>query len=208
MTERRGLPLGATLMTLIMVPVLIALGVWQLDRRAWKAHLNTELHLAPTKPILDAAALNAARNSKDSFLYRRARVDCAPGKVAPYDIRGGDSADGDSGYLLLVNCKPADANPALVVVAGWSQRPDAAALLDVDVLFEGLVIDHAYGKDSSRPRFMLIPRQAVPPLKLSRLPTPGDLPDNHLSYAIQWFSFAAILLGIFAIYTRHWRRRD
>ena len=203
---RRGLPLGATLMTLVMVPVLIWLGIWQLQRRAWKAHLNAELALAPTRPVLDAAGLIAARASADSLLYRRARVACAPGKVAPYDIKGGDSADGRSGYLLLVNCTPAVAAPAFVVVAGWSQRPDAAALLDVDTVLDGLIIERPYGKDATRPRFMLIPQQAVPPLVPSRLPTPGDLPDNHLTYAIQWFAFAGILLGIFGIYVRRWRR--
>ena len=35
--RRSGLPLGATLMTLLMVPVLIAMGIWQLQRREWKA---------------------------------------------------------------------------------------------------------------------------------------------------------------------------
>lgn len=207
MTEtRRGLPLGATLMTLVMVPVLIALGVWQLQRRAWKAQLNAELHLAPTKPVLDAAALDSARTSPDSYLYRRARVVCAPGAVAPYDIKGGDSADGQSGYLLLVNCTPARASPAFVVVAGWSQRPDIVQKLVVDKVFDGLIIERPYGKDATRPRFMLIPEQAVPPLVPSRLPTPGDLPDNHLSYAVQWFAFAGILIGIFGIYARRWRR--
>lgn len=205
---RRGLPVIATLMTLLMVPVLIGLGLWQLDRRAWKAHLNTELAAAPTKPVLDAAALTAARADPATLLYRRASVACTPGSVAPYDIKGGDSTDGQSGYLLLVNCTPADPAPAFVVVAGWSQRPDATTRLTVDTTFDGLVIEHPYGKDATRPRFMLIPRQAVPPLAPSRMPTPGDLPDNHLSYAIQWFGFALVLITIYGIYARRWRRGD
>ncbi len=203
---RRGLPVIATLMTLLMVPVLIGLGLWQLDRRAWKAHLNAELAAAPSLPGLDAAGLNAARASETSLLYRRASVACTPGGVAPYDIKGGDSADGQSGYLLLVNCTPAEPRPAFVVVAGWSQRPDALTKLNVNTMFDGLIIERPYGKDASRPRFMLIPRQAVPPLAPARVPTPGDLPDNHLSYAMQWFGFALVLLAIYGIYLRRWRR--
>lgn len=206
--RRSGLPLGATLMTLLMVPVLIAMGIWQLQRRDWKAQINAELAAAPSLPVLDAAALNGARASDTSLLYRRASVACTPGSVTPYDIKGGDSADGQSGYLLLVNCTPADPKPAFVVVAGWSQRPDALTKLNVNTTFDGLIIERPYGKDATRPRFMLIPQQAVPPLAPSRVPTPGDLPDNHLSYAFQWFGFALVLLTIFGIYVRRWRRGE
>ncbi|HPU15968.1 MAG TPA: SURF1 family protein [Polymorphobacter sp.] len=206
--RRRGLPLGATLMTLLMVPVLIGMGLWQLQRREWKAHLNAELAAAPSMPVLDAAGLTAAPGREKSLLYRRASVHCAPGSVAPYDIKGGDSADGQSGYLLLVNCTPADPKPAFIVVAGWSQRPDTLTKLTVDTTFDGLIIERPYGNDATRPRFMLIPRQSVPPLAPSRVPTPGDLPDNHLSYALQWFGFALVLLTIFGIYVRRWRRGE
>ena len=206
--RRSGLPLGATLMTLLMVPVLIAMGIWQLQRRDWKAQINAELAAAPSLQVLDAAALQAARASDKSLLYRRASVACTPGSVTPYDIKGGDSADGQSGYLLLVNCTPADPKPAFVVVAGWSQRPDALTKLNVNTTFDGLIIERPYGKDTTRPRFMLIPQQAVPPLAPSRVPTPGDLPDNHLSYAFQWFGFALVLLTIFGIYVRRWRRGE
>ena len=44
------------------------------------------------------------------------------------------------------------------------------------------------------------------PLLPSRIPTPDELPDNHLSYALQWFAFATTLTVIYAIYVRRWRR--
>ena len=53
---------------------------------------------------------------------------------------------------------------------------------------------------------MLIPKTAVPGLQPSRLPSPEDLPDSHLSYAIQWFGLAATLAAIYAIWLRRqWR---
>jgi cytochrome oxidase assembly protein ShyY1 len=83
-----------------------------------------------------------------------------------------------------------------------------AAPITVNMSFEGLIIERPYGKQPSRPRFMLIPDSAAPPLAPSRVPTPGDLPDNHLSYAVQWFSFAAILLAIYGIFAWRWRRGE
>ncbi len=53
---------------------------------------------------------------------------------------------------------------------------------------------------------MLIPDTAVPPLLPSRIPTPGDLPDSHLSYAFQWLAFAVTLMVVYVIYVRQWRR--
>ena len=52
--RRSGLPLGATLMTLLMVPLLIAMGIWQLQSRDWKAHINAEIAAAPTLPGVQA----------------------------------------------------------------------------------------------------------------------------------------------------------
>ena len=49
---------------------------------------------------------------------------------------------------------------------------------------------------------MLIPDTAVAPLERSRLPTPGDLPDNHLSYAGQWFGLAGVLVVIYGLWLR------
>ena len=53
---------------------------------------------------------------------------------------------------------------------------------------------------------MLIPATAVAPLARSRLPVPADLPDNHLSYAVQWMAFAVTLAAVYLVYLRQWRR--
>jgi len=36
----------------------------------------------------------------------------------------------------------------------------------------------------------------------SRLPVAGDLPDNHLAYAGQWFGLALALLAIYGLWLR------
>jgi cytochrome oxidase assembly protein ShyY1 len=197
-------------MVLVMVPILLTLGKWQLDRRIWKADLIAQVEAAPLLPPATPKEFFAAMAGDISLQFRRAKVDCFPGPVKPYDLRGGQSADGETGYLVLVDCggPHASGHPDLVVVAGWIQRPDAVSLLNITTSFDGLIIEHPYGRANNRPQFMLIPQLAVAPLHPSLMPKPGDLPDNHLAYAVQWFGFALTLIIIYLIYLRRWRREQ
>ncbi len=203
----KRIPIGPTLLTLVMMAMLISLGVWQLQRRAWKHQLIAQLEAAETLPLLTPKDFLKAMQGDVSIQYRRAELPCSPGKVLPYDLKGGASASDDSGYLVLVSCRPNRLPPDIVVVAGFTKRPDAMQVpLMVDTVFTGTIIERPYDKAPGRPKFMLIPDTAVPPLQRSRVPVPDDLPDNHLSYAVQWFAFAATLAVIYAVWLRRrWR---
>ena len=199
----KRVPVLPTLIVFVMLSVLISLGIWQLERREWKRDLITQLEAAPKLPLLEPADFTAAVNGTQSVQYRRAELPCSPGAVLPYDVKGGTSAGGESGYLLLVSCRPNRKAPDIVVVAGWTTRPDAVRVpIAVDAVFTGLIIEHPYGDAPGRPQFMLIPDTAVPPLAVSQRPEPGGLPDNHLSYAGQWFGLAAALAAIYGIWLR------
>jgi cytochrome oxidase assembly protein ShyY1 len=199
----RRIPVIPTVMTLVMLAILISLGVWQLQRREWKAGLLAEARAAQSLPLLEPQDYFRAMAGEASVQYRRAELPCTPGEVLPYDIRGGSSAGGTSGYYVLVSCRPNNKPPDIVAVAGWTQRPDAARVpVLVDTLFKGTIIEHPYGKAEGRPQFMLIAENPVAGLDKPRLPTPDDLPDNHFSYALQWFSFAGVLAIIYAIWLR------
>ena len=200
----KRLPLLPTLIVFALTAVLVGLGVWQLQRAQWKQQLILAAEAAPQLPVLRPADYVAAMTGRMSVQYRRAELVCRPGRVQPYDLKGGSSAAGQSGYLVLVSCRPDQGRaPDIVAVAGWTRRPDAAAMaLVVDTVFEGLIIERPYGEEAGRPQFMLIPKTAVPPLAPSRLPVAGDLPDNHLAYAGQWFGLAAALLVIYGLWLR------
>lgn len=204
----RRLPVLPSLIIFLMTAFLAGLGIWQLQRADWKQQLITAAAQAPQLPMLEPADYVAAMTGRLSVQYRRAELICRPGLVKPYDLKGGSSAGGQGGFLVLVSCRPDQSlAPDIVAVAGWTRRPDAAALpLTVDTMFTGLIIERPYGDAPNRPQFMLIPDTAVPPLSRSRLPTPGDLPDNHLAYAGQWFGLAAVLLVIYGLWLRRrWR---
>ncbi len=164
----------------------------------------------PRRPARSGAVVAAADRAPTlagvdprDLQYRRATIDCRPGRVRPYDVKGGTSAADDGGFLVLVACTP---RPDVVVVAGWTLRPDTVTALDVEATFTGTLIARPYGDAPGRPRLMLIPTTAVPPLVPSRTPTPDDLPDNHLSYALQWLAFAVTLAVVYLVYLRQWRR--
>ena len=203
----KRVPVLATLVVFVMLAILVGLGIWQLQRREWKRDLIARLEMAPKLPLLEPGDFTAAMNGDKSIQYRRAELLCSPGTVLPYDIKGGSSARGDSGYLVLVSCRPNRKPPDIVAVAGWTMRPDAVRVpIHVDTVFTGLVIERPYGDAAGRPQFMLIPDTAVPPLVPSMRPNAGDMPDNHLSYAGQWFGLAAALVAIYGIWLRRrWR---
>ena len=98
----KRLPLFPTLLTFVMLTVLISLGIWQLERRAWKHELIRQLEAAQSLPPLEPADFLATMTRPTSAQYRRAELPCSPGTVLPYDLKGGSSAGGESGYLLLV----------------------------------------------------------------------------------------------------------
>ena len=203
MAKSRQFPNFPTILTLVMLTVLISLGIWQLQRRAWKAGLIAQLEAAQTQPLLRPADFLRAMQGEKSVQYRRAELPCSPGRILPYDLKGGSSLTGVSGYLVLVSCRPNHKPPDIVAVAGWTRRPDVATVeIDIDTVFQGTIIERPYGDATGRPHFMLIPDTSVPPLERSRIPTPADLPDNHLSYAGQWFGLAAVLIVIYGLWLR------
>ncbi|KPF73508.1 hypothetical protein IP88_09280 [alpha proteobacterium AAP81b] len=200
---RRRLPLVPTLMTLVIAVTCLALGVWQLQRREWKHDLIARAGTAVSQPLLEPRDYYRAMIGEASVQYRRAELPCSPGTVLPYDLRGGANRAGQSGFLVLVSCRPNRKPPDIVAVAGWTARPDAAALpVTVDTVFRGIIIERPYGRAKARPLFMLIPDTAVPPLQPAAQPTPDDLPDNHLSYALQWFAFAVTVVVIYGLWLR------
>jgi surfeit locus 1 family protein len=199
----KRLPLLPTLFTALAVITMLGLGAWQLERREWKHALVARLAAARSLPPASPNEFLAAMIGKADLSYRRAVLPCRVGRVQPYDLKGGANRYGDGGFLVLVSCNRPGMLADIVAVAGWTR--DANAInrpLTLDTEFAGMLVQHPYGDAKDRPLFMLIPDAAVPPLQPARQPRPEDLPDNHLSYALQWFSFAITLMVIYLLWLR------
>jgi cytochrome oxidase assembly protein ShyY1 len=199
----RRVPIIPTIIAAAGILILCALGKWQLDRREWKHDLIARLAAAPKLPLVTPAEFRSAMMGDISVQYRRASIDCRAGTKTPYDLRPGSSAAGDSGFFVVVSCRPGDQPPDIVAVAGWTRRVDAGQTpILLDHQLTGTVIENPYGKQPNRPRFMLIPDAAIPPLATPAQPSAEDLPDNHLAYAGQWFGLAAALAAIYGLWLR------
>lgn len=181
----RRLPFLPTLVVAIAVAVMVALGVWQWGRAAEKEALlahyaqASRLSVDADWPVTDAEA--------EERLYRHTRIACD--RVDGIEARAGRSADDAPGWVHVAQCRLPSGATAPVVL-GWSQNPDSVEYKGGEVA----------GFIAPGPRLVASPAMAgladMPP------PDPHDLPNNHLSYAMQWFFFALTALVIYALALR------
>jgi cytochrome oxidase assembly protein ShyY1 len=78
---------------------------------------------------------------------------------------------------------------------GWSKDPRAGAD------WRGGPVTGVIAPDR-RMRMRLISATGLAGLEPSAPPSTEDVPNNHRSYAVQWFLFAAFALGIYLLAVR------
>jgi surfeit locus 1 family protein len=211
------------LMTLAMLAVLIGLGVWQVERLAWKTALLAEIdraEAAPAAPLPPDPAAFAKVRVRGRF---RADLRALYGA----DVR--DTTEGPQmGAGLLVPLERSD-GPPILVDRGWVpiSRRHAIAMPQGEVSVEGYVrpavrpgvfsasddpvgrhfytldpaaIGAALGVTGLAPFTLVALGPGSPELypdPARHLPRP---PNNHLSYAITWFGLAGALLVVFVVW--------
>jgi cytochrome oxidase assembly protein ShyY1 len=180
----RRLPVIATLVVLAAVAVMLRLGFWQLERKAEKESLIAR-HVA-TQGLSAEVPWPAAAQAEQA-LYRRARLVCA--EVMGRTAIAGLNVAGESGQAQVADCRLADGRTARVVL-GWSRNPAPPAWSGGEVT----------GWIAPGPRLVADPPLAG--LAANARPDPRDIPNNHLSYAVQWFLFAASALVIYGLALR------
>jgi surfeit locus 1 family protein len=104
----RRFPFGLTLVAGVGFAILIGLGVWQLERLAWKRDLLAKvaaLKVAPARPIAEVLAVAARGGDVE---YRRVAADCQPPQP-PHDAYRYALRDGRVGWRLISACHLANA---------------------------------------------------------------------------------------------------
>lgn len=183
----KRLPIFVTILVLAAVATMVGFGIWQLQRAEWK---NALLETYASASDLPAIAYPAVPNEAEAPYFRKSSVNCLA--VTGWRSTSGRSASGRSGWAHIAQCRTAGAEgPGAQVVAGWSERPD-------NPQWDGGIVDGVIAPDSQYV-IRLVASEPVAGLQKSQPPALEDIPNNHLSYAVQWFLFAGIALAIFML---------
>jgi len=186
----KRVPIFVSILVLAAVAIMVGLGIWQLQRADWKNGLLDTYAAASGMP---AIAYPAVPDQADAPYFRKSSVNCLA--VVGWRSTSGRSADGQAGWAHIAQCRTAGAEgPGAQVVAGWSERPD-------DPEWDGGMVNGIIAPDSQYV-IRLVASEPVAGLQKSQPPAIDDIPNNHLSYAVQWFLFAGIALVIFLLALR------
>jgi surfeit locus 1 family protein len=199
----RRVPVFASLVVAAAVATMIALGIWQLRRAQWKEGLLAQYGEAASMPAVDLDPLLDGRTALPPLSFRRALVSC-DATDADADIHAGRNLHDVVGQVYVIPCRPGASGLAgrIRVNMGWSERPDAPRRLSLHGIVAGRL--SVVGEDGP---IILTSATAQPPLAPSQPPAIDSIPNNHLSYAFQWFFFAASALVIYVLALRLRNRR-
>ena len=183
-------PLIPTILVVVAVATMVGLGIWQLQRKAEKEVLLARYEAAAGMPPIAWPVVPVPTALP---LYRLSSVQCV--KVVGWRAVSGSSADGKSGYAHLASCQTGGSEgPGATVAVGWSQgpkQPDWAG---------GLITGTIAPENAKLIRLVAI--KPVAGLAALAKPSPEQIPNNHLLYAIQWFIFAGAATIIYVLALR------
>jgi surfeit locus 1 family protein len=187
----RRLPVIPTIVVAAAVALMIGLGVWQLQRAKWKDGLLAQYARAQDLPPITWPTVPL--HDDQLPLFRHATGVCLR-PVARHAIAG-ENLNGEPGYVQIVDCATGAEGPGMSVEVGWSKNPNAK------INWPGGPVSGVIAPDRHT-RMRLVAASAPPGLEPSRPPSLDSIPNNHRSYALQWFSFAAIALIIYGLAVR------
>ena len=183
----RRLPLIPTIVVIAALAVLIALGVWQLQRAAWKERLLARYAQAEKQPPIPWPT---APIKGDLPLFRHATGVC----VRPVGKRAiaGENRSGEPGYAQIVDCATGAEGPGMSVEVGWSKDPNAQVQWPGG-LVSGIIVPDRFS------RIRLVAASAPAGLEPSKTPdvsTATPIPPGvHRGYAATWFALALAALA-------------
>lgn len=211
------------LTTAAMLALTIGLGVWQVQRLAWKTALLAEIDRGEAAPALPLPA--------DPRPFTKVRVTgtLRQDLAALYGIEVRTTAAGPTLGAFLLNPMERPGADPVIVDRGWVPSDAPRDATPIPATVEGYVrapeppVRFGATDDPAARRFYALDPAAigaalglrqVAPYTLVALGTvpPGTIPEparalprpanNHFIYALTWFGLAGALLAVFGVYAR------
>jgi surfeit locus 1 family protein len=221
-----GRTIGALVLGLAGCAVLLALGVWQVQRLAWKegilGEIEARIGAAPVAipAVPDPAADRyLAVTAAGTFLSEEVHVLASRKQggagyrlIAAFETEDGRRVLTDRGFLPLeAKDTPRPAMPATIIgnlhwpdeVDGYTPAPDAGRGIwfarDVPAMAAAL---------ETEPVLVVISgtSEPAPPAQAFPVDT-ASIPNDHLGYAVTWFGLAAVWAGMTFLLVWRIRRR-
>jgi surfeit locus 1 family protein len=197
------------------IAVLVSLGVWQVQRLAWKeavlADIEARIAAAPVAlpaqadPIIDrylpVRATGIIGDDHVRVLVSQRRVGAGYRIIAALELPDGRRVLVDRGILPVADSVPPAPQTPVTVTGNlhWPEERDSftpANDLDDNIWFSR---DVAVLADHLATEPLLIIARDTDPADAAITPLPvtiDNIPNDHLSYAITWFSLALVWLGM------------
>ncbi len=204
--------------------VLIALGLWQMQRLAWKqaiiADIDSRIIATPVRlpaepdiardAYLPVTATGTLDEGALHVLVSQKQVGAGYRVIAPFVVEDGRRILADLGFIPAeVKDRTSPSGPATLTgnlqwpqeIDGFTPSPDTARNIwfarDVPTMAQALDTD---------PVLLVVRQTSLTDPYLTPLPVDtAAIPNDHLQYAITWFSLAAIWLAMTIAFLR--RRR-
>jgi surfeit locus 1 family protein len=200
---------------LLLAAGCVRLGVWQLDRLHQRRARNAALASARALPPVELREMLPVDSVRGRRVQARGVYDYTHERVAH-----GRSYEGVPGVDLVTPLQLAGARGAVLVDRGWApspdgyhvdqgayREPDSASVVGLGVVaprWRGDVDPGRFGDSLPYRLEPFVVQQLPDSPRAATLVARGNLPRRwtlpelsggpHLSYAVQWFSFAAIIV--------------
>jgi surfeit locus 1 family protein len=201
-------PLFPTIVVALAVATMIGLGVWQLQRKDQKEALIALYSANSQKAAIAFPRISPLRPIE---MFRKSSVNCM--EVTGWQSGSGRDDKGKPGIKFIAECRTGAEGPGVLVALGVADRPDAQPN------WRGGFLSGTVNSEPDRYSFlekllgqapplrpMLVADEAPAGLRPVAKPSPKEVTNNHLSYAVQWFIFAAAAAVIYVLALRKRQR--